>query len=154
MPRNVYQRPAARRLLLIAGVMTAAISLLHVGIILGGPEWYRFFGAGERMARQAARGFIFPTLVTAGIATTLACAALYAFSAAGLLRRRLPFTYAALALIAVIFLARGILGIPAVFLIDSAYTHELRVRMTFMWVTSAISLAIGLGYAIGARRVR
>ena len=137
------------RFLLIGGVLTAAASLLHVGIILGGPAWYRFFGAGEGMARQAERGFFFPTVVTAGIALALACAALYAFCGAGLFRR-LPLTRITLILIATVFLARGILGIPAVLMGDSPYMQELGARMTFMWVTSAISLAMGVCYAIGA----
>ena len=139
------------RLLLAAGVMTAATSLLHVGIILGGPPWYRFFGAGERMAQQAARGFLFPTIVTAAIAALLACAALYAFSAAGRFRQ-LPLMRVALVVIAAVVIARGILGVPVVLLIDSPYTGELRGRLTFMWVTSAVSLVIGLCYAIGASK--
>lgn len=36
--------------------LSAIAALLHVGIIIGGPSWYRFFGAGERMARAAAAG--------------------------------------------------------------------------------------------------
>src|SRR5688500_3434634 len=102
--------PPRDPLLLAAGVMTAAASLLHVAIIAGGPSWYRFFGAGERMAHQAARGFIFPALVTAAIAVGLACCALYAFSAAGAIRR-LPLLRVALPLIAAVFLARGVLGV-------------------------------------------
>lgn len=144
--------PLGKPLLLAAGVMTAATSLLHVGIILGGPVWYRFFGAGERMAQQAARGFVYPTVVTAVLATILACSALYAFSAVGLLRR-LPLTRVALAVIAAAFLTRGILGVPVVLWIDSPYTQELRTRMTFMWVTSAVSLVMGLCYAIGAAKM-
>ena len=131
--------------------MTAAASLLHVGIIIGGPSWYRFFGAGERMAQQAARGFIFPTLITAAIAAALACCALYAFSAAGAIRR-LPLLRVALPLIAAVFLARGLLGVPAVLLIDSAYTHELRAKITFMVMTSIICVVIGVCYAAGSRR--
>ena len=150
----MQRHPQPRNALLIAaGVMTAAASLLHVCIIIGGPSWYRFFGAGERMAQQAARGFIFPTVVTAGIAAALACCALYAFSGAGALRR-LPLLDIALRMIAAVFLARGLLGVPAILLIDSAYTHELRAKMTFMVVTSLVCIVIGLGYAAGAAKGR
>lgn len=138
-------------MLLAAGLMTAAASVLHVAIIIGGPAWYRFFGAGERMAQQAARGFIFPTVVTAAIAAALAVCALYAFSAAGFFRR-LPLQRIALALMAAVFLLRGILGVPIIFLIESAYTRELRGRMTFMIVTSLVCLVVGLCYAIGDAR--
>jgi hypothetical protein len=43
-------------MLILAGAGSLAASILHLACIAGGPEWYRFFGAGERMARMAARG--------------------------------------------------------------------------------------------------
>lgn len=138
-----------RRWLLAAGVVTGLASLLHVAIILGGPEWYRFFGAGERMARQAARGSHFPAAVTACIAAVLAVWAIYALSGACVIRR-LPLLRPALALIAAVYLARGVLGIPIVLLADHPYAHELKARMTFMVVSSAVCIALGLGYAVGA----
>ncbi len=141
------------RLLLAAGVLTGAASLLHVGIILGGPDWYRFFGAGERMARFAARGFLYPTLVTASIAAVLALWALYALSGAGVVRR-LPLLRPALALIAAVFLARGLLGVPLVLFVEHPYAAELRAKMTFMVVTSAVCLFLGVCYAVGAASAR
>jgi hypothetical protein len=139
------------RLLLTGGVLTGAAALLHVGIILGGPDWYRFFGAGERMARMAARGSIYPAIITACIAANLGVWALYAFSGAGVIRR-LPLLRLALALIAAVYLARGILGIPAVMWMDDPYTRQLRAKMTFMVVSSAICVVLGLCYAAGAAR--
>lgn len=132
--------------LLFGGLVTGVASLLHVGIILGGPEWYRLFGAGERMARLAARGSVYPTIVTAGIAAVLA---VWALSGAGMVRR-LPFLRVALAVIAAIYLARGILGLPAVLLVEHPYAIELRGRLTFMLVSSAICIVLGLCYAAGA----
>ena len=140
------------RLLVSGGSLTAVAALLHIGIILGGPEWYRFFGAGERMARLAAHGSIYPAVVTGCIAAILGVWALYALSGAGVIRR-LPLLRLALALIAAVYLARGILGIPAVMLIDDPYTNELKARTTFMAVSSAICIALGLCYAAGAARV-
>jgi hypothetical protein len=40
-------------------VLSAAAALLHIAVIVGGAEWYRFFGAGEGMARLAERGGYF-----------------------------------------------------------------------------------------------
>lgn len=139
----------ARRSLLAGGLLTGAASVLHLGIILGGPEWYRFFGAGEGMARLAARGSLYPTLVTAAIALILFVWALYALSGAGLIRR-LPFLRRVLALIATVYLARGLLGLPAVLLADDPYARELRERIPFMAVTSAVCIFLGLCYAVGA----
>ena len=142
-----------QRWLLLGGVVTGVASLLHVAIILGGPDWYRFFGAGERMARQAALGSPYPAIVTAGIAAVLAVWAFYGLSGAGVIRP-LPLLRLALVLIAAVYLIRGLLGIPVVLLIDDPYTMQLRPRMTFMMVTSAICLGLGICYAIGAAGVQ
>lgn len=139
----------SRRWLLTGGLLTGIASLLHLAIILGGPEWYRFFGAGERMARMAARGSLYPAVVTAGIAAVLGVWTLYALSGAGVIRR-LPFLRLALVLIAAAYLGRGALGIPLVLLADDPYANELKGRMTFMIVTSAICIGLGLCYAVGA----
>jgi hypothetical protein len=140
------------RLLACGGFLTGAASLLHLAIIAGGPDWYRFFGAGERMARLAGRGSIYPTLVTAGIAAILGVWALYALSGAGVIRR-LPFLRLVLPLVAAVYLARGILGVPAVMFVDSPYADELAARTTFMIVSSAICVLLGLCYAAGAAAV-
>jgi hypothetical protein len=138
-----------QRWLLLGGVVTGMASLLHVAIIIGGPDWYRFFGAGEQMARMAARGSPVPTVITLGIAALLAVWMLYAFSGAGVIRR-LPFLRWALVLIAAVYLGRGVLGIPLVLLGDDPYANQLKAKMTFMIVTSAICVVLGLCYAAGA----
>ncbi len=56
---------------------------LHVGIVLGGPAWYRFFGAGEGMARMAERRHLWPTVVTLAIAMALSMFGAYAMTAGG-----------------------------------------------------------------------
>lgn len=140
------------RLLLSGGLITGAASLLHLAIILGGPDWYRFFGAGEDMARLAARGSIYPVVVTAGIAAILGVWTLYALSGAGVIRR-LPLLRLALPLIAAVYLARGVLGVPVVLFVEDPYTNELRAKMTFMVVSSAICVFLGLCYAAGAATV-
>lgn len=137
------------RWLLAGGLVTGVAALLHVAIIAGGPDWYRFFGAGERMAQQAALGSPYPAIVTAGIAAVLAVWALYGLSGAGVIRP-LPLLRLALVLIAAVYLLRGVLGIPVVLLVDDPYTMQLRAKMPFMVVTSAICLGLGLCYAIGA----
>jgi hypothetical protein len=133
-------------------LLTGAAALLHLAIIFGGPDWYRFFGAGERMARLSARGSAYPTVVTAGIAFVLGLWALYGLSGAGVIRR-LPLLRLALVLIACVYFARGILGIPLVLFVDGPYTDELKGRMTFMVVSSLICIFLGFCYAFGAARV-
>ena len=63
-----------------------AASLAHLACIVGGPDWYRFFGAGRRhRAGGGARRVWTPHLITVGIAAMLAIWAAYAFSGAGLI---------------------------------------------------------------------
>ncbi len=129
--------------------LTGAASLLHLAIILGGPAWYRFFGAGERMARLAARGAASPAVITAIIAVTLAVWAAYGLSGAGVIRR-LPLLRLALALIAGAYLVRGLFGVPVVLLVEHPYANELRTRMPFMIVSSVVCLGLGACYVRGA----
>jgi hypothetical protein len=127
--------------LVIGGVLSVAASLLHVACIIGGPDWYRFFGAGEEMATMAARGSIVPTLLTLGIAAALAIWAAYAFSGAGLLPR-LPLLRTGLVVISAIYLLRGLALIPALVINGSDV-------MPFVLWSSLIVLIYGVAYAVG-----
>lgn len=126
--------------LIIGGVLSAAASVLHLAVIVGGPDWYRFFGAGEGMARMAERGSMTPALITIGIASVLGIWSAYAFSGAGLIPR-LPLIRTALVAITAVYLARGLLLVPAVLL--------QRQIDAFGWWSSLIVLAYGIVYAVG-----
>ena len=127
--------------LVAGGVLSAAASLIHLATIAGGPDWYRFFGAGEEMAQAAERGSLMPPLVTLGIAAVLAVWALYAFSGAGLIRR-LPLLRTALVAITAVYLLRALALLPLLAL-------KPRLVDTFAVVSSLIVLGYGLTYAIG-----
>lgn len=127
--------------LIAAGFLSVAASLLHVATIIGGPDWYRFFGAGEEMARAAERGSSIPGLVTAAIAAILAIWALYAFSAAGFVRR-LPLIRTALVLITAVYLVRGLALVPLLAL-------KPQLVDSFEIVSSLIVLCYGATYAVG-----
>lgn len=137
------------RYLVIGGILSAIASLLHIAIIIGGADWYRFFGAGEGMARLAQNGSMYPTIITSIIAAILALWSLYAFSGAGVISR-LPLLKIALWIISMIYMMRGLLGIPIVICLDHPYLNELENKMVFMVFSSVISLGIGLLYLIGA----
>jgi hypothetical protein len=66
-----------------AGLLNLAAAVLHLVIIVGGPPWYRFFGAGEGMARAAENALWMPTIITLGIASILFGWSLYAFLGGG-----------------------------------------------------------------------
>jgi hypothetical protein len=127
--------------LIAAGILNTIAALLHLGCVFGGPSWYRFFGAGEGMARLAAQGSWRPAIITLGITAILAGWAAYAFSGAGLLPR-LPLLRPALILICAVYFARA-----------AAYPVML-ARMpghstTFLQVSSAIVLVFAVVHAIG-----
>ena len=127
--------------LVLGGLLSAAAALLHIGVIVGGPDWYRFFGAGEAMATMAEQGSMTPTLITVGIAAVLAIWAAYALSGAGLLPR-LPLLRTGLVVISAIYLLRGLALIPALLINGGAV-------MPFVLWSSLIVLVYGLAYAIG-----
>ncbi|WP_066806909.1 hypothetical protein [Sphingomonas asaccharolytica] len=129
------------RWLVAAGILDGVAALLHFGCILGGPAWYRFFGAGDAMVTMAERGMARPTLITLAIAAILPIWGAYAFSGAGLLPR-LPLLRPALVAIAAIFLARAA-ALPLLFRVMPDRSSA------FLWTSSAIVLAIGVVQAIG-----
>ena len=135
---------ATNRFLIAGGVLSGAAALLHVVVIVGGPDWYRFFGAGEQMARMAEAGHWYPVVTTLGISAALAIWAAYAFSGAGLIPR-LPLLRTGLVVISLVYLMRGLVLIPAV-LINPQGIAGLNA---FTWWSSLIVLGYGLAYATG-----
>ncbi len=132
---------AKNKYLLAAAICCFAAALAHLGCIVFGGDWYRFFGAGEQMARMAEQGLWYPTVVTAVIVLLLLVWALYALSGAGAIKR-LPLTKLALLLISSLFLLRGVsfVGLIPIFPENS---------LTFWFVSSAICLLIGGLFAVG-----
>ena len=126
--------------LIVGGILSICAAVLHIAIIVGGPEWYRFFGAGESMAVMAHNGYWYPAVVTFLISIVLFTWGLYAFSGAGLLIA-LPFLKPILIAITTIYMIRGVAIFPAFFIMKN--------MSVFMVWSSFISLIIGLCYVIG-----
>ena len=135
---------SGRAWLTAAAALSALAAVLHLAVIAGGPDWYRFFGAGEEMARMAERGSPIPALVTLAIAAGLAAWSAYALSAAGRIRR-LPLIRAALVTITAVYLLRGLILLPILFL-------DPRQVDSFMLWSSLIVLAYGIVHAVGTFR--
>jgi hypothetical protein len=130
--------------LIIAGILSATVAMLHIGCIYFGAPWYRFFGAGEQMAVLAERGSIQPTLITSGIVFVLSIWSLYAFSAAGIIFR-LPLVRVALILITSVYLVRGIAGF---FFVSSPMGRSPEF---WLW-SSSICLFFGIIHLIGLKQ--
>jgi hypothetical protein len=124
--------------------MSLLAAFLHIAIIIGGPAWYRFFGAGERLAQLAEQGSPIPGAITALIAAVLMLWGLYAYAGAGLVRRP-PWLKSILIIITGIYLLRGMALLPmALFM--------LHVVDGFLILSSLICLAIGMLHFSGTRQ--
>jgi uncharacterized protein YhhL (DUF1145 family) len=129
--------------LITGGWLSLAAAALHVTCIVGGGDWYRFFGAGESMALAAERGEWTPHLLTLGIAAILAIWAAYAFAGAGRFPR-LPLIRMALVAITAIYLLRGLIIVPVL--------ADPLARTPFNIWSSLIVLGYGIVHAIGTGR--
>ena len=131
--------------LLLGALFSAIAALLHLACIAFGAPWYRFFGAGEGMARLAEAGSPKPAIITMGIAAVLAAWSLYALSGAGVIGR-LPLARWVLCAISAVYLLRGLAG-----LVLAVFAPGER-SVAFWWWSSAICLAIGAVYLMGTRQ--
>jgi hypothetical protein len=142
------------RYLLSCGVIALLAGILHLAIIAGGPAWYAFFGAPTRIVRMAGEGALYPVIFCLVAAALLFLCACYAFSGAGVFRR-LPFLRTGLFLVGSGFILRGTLLIPLMALRPDVAGRVCNSNGidTFVILTSAIALATGIGYVLGARKV-
>jgi hypothetical protein len=117
---------------------------MHIGCIIFGASWYRFFGAGEKMAIMAEQGLIKPSIITSFIVIVLSIWSLYAFSAAGVIGH-LPSVRLALIVITAIYRVRGAVGFY--------FVSNPMGRTSEFWIwSSAICLSIGLLHLIGLQQ--
>lgn len=131
--------------LMIGAALSALTALLHMGCILFGASWYRFFGAGEQIARMAATGHWYPTVLTSGIIAILSGWSLYALSGAGVIRR-LPFVRLVLCIITSIYMLRAVAFAP--------FHMYFPGNSTAFWLwSSVICFVIGLVHLVGLWQV-
>ncbi|HHO55087.1 MAG TPA: hypothetical protein ENK21_01765 [Trueperaceae bacterium] len=130
----------AKLAIIIAGVLSLLVAILHIAIVVAGAEWYRFFGAGEQMAKMAEQGSLIPAIVTLAIAIVFAVWAAYAFASAGIIAN-MPLQKTALIAISSIYILRGLVVVVLIFKPELASSFNI-------W-SSLVSLAIGLLYAYG-----
>lgn len=133
LPANLF--------LLLAGVGSIAAALAHLVCIAGGPDWYRFMGAGEDIARAVEQGRWQPHAMTLGISAILFGWAWFAFAAAG----KLPHPP---------LLRTGLIAITVVLLLRAAAAFlpglwRAEHTLTFIIVSSLIVLVLGLAFLIG-----
>jgi hypothetical protein len=130
--------------LILGGILSFAVALLHVIIIFIGAPAYRYFGAGEDMATAAESGSAFPTLLTLFLIAIFAIWGFYGLSGAGVMRR-LPLLKIALILIGAVYTLRGVAVFQQLFQIATSSVEVAPREIVF----SLVSLVIGLAYLIG-----
>lgn len=152
--KNSVDGDHVNKALLMAGGLNGIAALLHLACIFFGPSWYRFFGAGEHMARMSEKGLWEPTLITLFIFSVLVIWSLYALVGAGVklaLPFKLPFIRPILWTIFFVLLVRGIAGfLPALFSIEA-----LNDRSTTFWIVSSmICLIFAMFHFLGLRQTK
>ncbi|MEO6518518.1 MAG: hypothetical protein ABIO17_05945 [Pseudoxanthomonas sp.] len=133
MPTNYF--------LIAGGTLSAIAALAHLGCIVFGASWYRFFGAGEKMVQLVEAGSSRPTRVTLLVAAVLLVWSAYALSGAGVIPR-LPFLRIILCAITAVYLLRGLLF----FLLIPYFPGN---SLAFWLWSAAICLGIGLLHLAG-----
>ena len=133
--------PPANPALLVAGAGSVAAGVAHLACIVGGPDWYRFFGAGEGMARAVEQGRWQPHVMTAVIAIVLFGWAWFAFAAAGQMPRPPLLRIGLIAITLVLLLRAAAAFVPGVWRAEHT--------PTFIIVSSLIVLVLGLAFLIG-----
>ncbi|VAW92169.1 hypothetical protein MNBD_GAMMA22-2390 [hydrothermal vent metagenome] len=131
--------------LMFAGVSTIILGVLFLGVIIGGADWYRFFGLGELIASQVEQGLFKPHALTFVLAITLILWGCYALSGAGLLKR-LPLLKPCLVWITIIFSLRGIAFLPA-------YLFQAENVDSMILASSVLCIGFAITYALGLRQV-
>jgi hypothetical protein len=129
---------------------------VHLAIPVGGPAWYEFFGAPPALASMAQAGLARPALTCIAIAALLAAICAYAFSALGSLRP-LPGLRSVLFVVGMGLTLRGA-AFPIVALQAPWQLGRVCGRCDglngFVLLTSALCLFIGMGFLVGAWRLR
>jgi hypothetical protein len=133
----------------VGGTLNLGVAVLHVGIAFFGAPAYRYFGAGDEMARSAEQGSPLPAVITLGLAFLFALFGLYAFSAANAVPR-LPLVGPVVLAVGGIYVVRGGLGIPPTFFMPDPSTAPVAFTVAF----SVVALAIGVLYLLGFWMVR
>ncbi|MBD3382424.1 MAG: hypothetical protein GF404_09535 [candidate division Zixibacteria bacterium] len=122
-----------------------AISGLHIYFIFAGPEIYRFFGAGEKLASMLESGSVIPTISTFVLAIVFALFAVYGLALAGFIKE-LPFQKQVVLAVSIIFILRSLLMLKLL-----ADPENVPLQMILF---SLVALLVGLLYLHGWLELR
>ena len=133
------------KFLLLGAALSGLVAVLHIGCIFFGAPWYRFFGAGEKMAMLAEKGNLQPTIITSCIVVVLFTWSFYALSGTGAIIK-LPLLKWVLCAMTAIYSIRGVVGF---FFINNPIGRSPE----FWFWSSCICLIFGIVHFIGLKQV-
>lgn len=138
-------RPDYNVFLILGAIGSGAAAILHFGCIIFGADWYRFFGAGEKMALLAEAGSPVPTRITGLITLVLLVWTYLALAGVGMLPKP-PLLRYLLAGIASIYLIRAF----SVFWLMKVMPGN---SISFWIWSSLICLILGAAYLAGTKKI-
>ncbi len=128
------------KLLISAGIIAFAAAIWHLACIVGGPSWFIFARAPQQVIDSAQQGTLLAPLSTIVVAGAMVVCAMFAFSAAGIIRK-LPLIKPALITIAVLCTFRGLIIIPTLMSVNGIDVWQV--------VASAVWLYVGICFIVG-----
>lgn len=128
------------KLLISAGVIASASAIWHLLCILGGPSWFVFARAPQQIIESAQKGTMLAPIGTIIVSTLMFACTVFAFSAAGLIRK-VPLLKSALITIATICLLRGLIPLPT--FITSSGLDTWQIVASTVWFYVGICFAAG-----------
>ena len=143
MEKSIVRSP--NLFLLIAAGISVVAGLLHYACIIVGAPLYRILGAGEEMARLAEQGNSHPHIMALIVGSMLMVLAVFALSAAGVIRA-LPLTRFVLCGFVLVLTLRALL-------FPFLQPYFPGNSDLFWWTSSAICFGYALVHAIGLRQV-
>jgi hypothetical protein len=133
--------------LVLGGIIAVLAAVLHIVVLIGGPDWIAYVKAPASVVESARRGtWLAPVSILAITGIIIICA-LYAFSGAGLLPK-LPLLGYVLTLIGGLCLLRGLLLVPIIVMRPALLSH----LGAFDVASSLVFVVMGAAYAAGAYR--
>ncbi len=129
------------KLLISAGFLASASAIWHLLCIFGGPSWFEFARAPQQVIESAQQGTMLAPISTVFVASLMFACTIFAFSAAGLVRK-VPQLKSALITIAVLCTLRGLIAIPT-FVTSSGFD-------TWQIVASTVWFYVGICFIAGS----
>jgi hypothetical protein len=137
-------RPDYNIFLIFGAVGSGIAAILHLGCIMFGAPWYRFFGAGEKMAQLAEAGSSAPTRITSGIVLVLMIWTYCALAGTGMVPKP-PLLRVLLSGIATVYLIRALMFF--------ALMKIMPGRSIEFWLwSSAICMILGVAHLVGTKQ--